>query len=61
MDPTSEPPGRHAARNEAIAALRPLVSAEEARMTNLNTRALGVISASSVVTAIAAFFASVPR
>lgn len=52
-----EPQDSHVARNEAVAAVRPLVTAEETRSTNLNTRALGVISASSVVTAIAAFFA----
>jgi hypothetical protein len=46
-----------AAQNEALGALRPLVAAEDARTTALNGRALGVISASSVVTAIAAFFA----
>lgn len=52
-----EPQDGHAARKEAIDAVRPLVTAEETRSTNLNARALGVISASSVVTAIAAFFA----
>jgi hypothetical protein len=44
-------------QKEALEVLRPLVAAEETRSTNLNARALGVISASSVVTAIAAFFA----
>jgi hypothetical protein len=46
-----------AARGEALEAFRPLYLAEQQRMTNLNARALGVISASSIVTAIAGFFA----
>jgi hypothetical protein len=53
----SEPQDSHAARNEALGAVRPLVASEETRSTNLNTRALGVISASSIITALAGLFA----
>jgi hypothetical protein len=53
----AEPQDSHAARNEALGVVRPLVASEETRSTNLNTRALGVISASSVITALAALFA----
>jgi hypothetical protein len=52
-----EPQDSHEARNEALGAVRPLVASEETRSTNLNTRALGVISASSVITALAGLFA----
>lgn len=47
----------HESRLEALEYLRPLVLAEEDRSTNLNGRALGIISGSAVVTAIAALFA----
>lgn len=53
----AQPDDLHLARGEALAAVRPLVAAEESRSANLNSRALGVISAGSVVTAIGAFFA----
>jgi hypothetical protein len=53
----SEPQDSHAARNEALGAVRPLVASEETRSTTLNTRALGVISASSIITALAGLFA----
>jgi len=43
-------------RKDALETLRPLITAEEQRSTNLNTRAAALISAGSVVTAIAAFF-----
>jgi hypothetical protein len=55
--PLDDSPEAHAARKEALDAVRSLVASEEQRSTNLNTRALGIISASSVVTAVAAFFA----
>jgi hypothetical protein len=42
-----EDPG-FAATGEALDILRPLVLAEQQRMTNLNPRALGLISASSI-------------
>jgi hypothetical protein len=47
----------HASRKEALDVVRPLLAAEETRSANLNARALGMITASSIVTAVAGLFA----